>query len=107
MVRWPATSGPLLGSWRTYRIPLIESAWTVTSGTWDALLADVTELAIDLEFITGPETTGLDNVVLARQPIRPRPGLLVPRRYSLRSSVQDSTCPIASSAESRGMYWFR
>ncbi len=55
---------PPLDVWRTYGTALEESLWTPGSGTWDALLDNVTELRISIEFITGNETNGLDNVCL-------------------------------------------
>jgi len=55
---------PPLGAWRTYGVSLVESLWTRNSGSWDALLDNVTDLKITLEFITGAETNGLDNVAL-------------------------------------------
>jgi len=62
---WPTADGPPHGEWATFKVPIVESHWTVTSGTWDALLPDVQSLLIDMEHITGVETTGLDNVVLS------------------------------------------
>ncbi|MCE5322940.1 hypothetical protein LLG46_06455 [bacterium] len=55
---------PPLGLWRTYGTALDESLWQCVSGSWDALLDDVTELRMSIEFITGSETNGLDNVSL-------------------------------------------
>ena len=56
---------PPLGNWRTYGVPLEESQWTRNSGTWSALLDNVSELKISMEFINGDETNGLDTVALA------------------------------------------
>ncbi len=53
--------------WTTYVVPLVESEWTLTSGTWSALLADVTALQINPELygnISGAEIQGIDNVLL-------------------------------------------
>jgi len=65
---WPASAGPPHGQWATYSRTIAESEWTVTSGTWAGLLANVTDLRIDMEHITGVETTGLDNVRLVPEP---------------------------------------
>ncbi len=55
---------PPLNLWRTYGTTLDESQWTRVSGSWDALMDSVTDLRISIEFITGDETNGLDNVCL-------------------------------------------
>lgn len=47
--------------WRTFAFPISETAWTLESGTWAALVANVTECRIDLEYFDGTETVGLDN----------------------------------------------
>lgn len=46
--------------WKRYEFPITESAWTVTSGTWDGLLADVAEVRLQLEFWGSTETIGFD-----------------------------------------------
>jgi len=55
--------------WVLIAAPLVESEWTVTSGTWSALLADVTDLRIRIEQVTNSggandEVDGIDNVCL-------------------------------------------
>lgn len=55
---------PPLGVWRTYGTALDESLWQCVSGSWSALLDNITQLQISIEFITGDETNGLDNVSL-------------------------------------------
>jgi len=47
--------------WKTFRYPLDTATWTVDSGTWDGLLANVTECLIMPEFFSSTETVGLDN----------------------------------------------
>ena len=47
--------------WKTFEFPLSESEWTVDSGTWAGLLAEVLECRIDAEFFDGTETIGIDN----------------------------------------------
>lgn len=62
-VPMPAASLPPAGRmWRTFAYPLDGSAWTVSSGTWAALLANVTECRIQAEFTNATEVVGLDNV---------------------------------------------
>ena len=54
-------------SWLTYAVPIHASVWKVTSGTWSALLANVTELRILMPASSNAsETTGVDNIVLRR-----------------------------------------
>ncbi len=50
--------------WRTYGTPITESLWTCVTGSWDALLDNVTTFRVRMEFINGDEITGLDNVSL-------------------------------------------
>lgn len=48
----------------------------MSSGNWSAMLANIDTLRIDMEFVPGAETTGLDNVLLVMVP-EPSTGLLV------------------------------
>lgn len=53
--------------WVPVVVPLLESEWTILSGAWDPLLANVTSLQIAVDLVPevcGPEETGLDNVQL-------------------------------------------
>lgn len=53
--------------WKLLDVPILESDWTVVSGTWNALLSDVTELKIATAFYNNympQEINGLDNVSL-------------------------------------------
>jgi hypothetical protein len=67
--RW-STSGPDGPTdWVSLAAPIQESAWSVTSGSWDALLQDVTELRVVTEVVDGiGDVTGLDNVKLLPEP---------------------------------------
>lgn len=47
--------------WKRLAYPLNPGVWTVTSGTWAGLLADVAECRIVAEWISGTEVVGLDN----------------------------------------------
>jgi hypothetical protein len=67
--RFPTSGGPSVGTWTTYSLPISQSAWNITSGNWASLLSDVQVFRIDLEFISGTEATGLDNVRLAAVPV--------------------------------------
>lgn len=62
VVAMPAEDLPPVGRvWRSYNFPLEAARWTVTAGTWDALLANVTECRLQLEFASSTETIGFDN----------------------------------------------
>jgi hypothetical protein len=62
---------PWPGEWQTIVAPLLRSQWTMRSGTWSALLANVTEVRIQIEAVVWDqdewpqEQTGIDNVRLA------------------------------------------
>jgi len=48
--------------WHTFNYPLDVASWTMTSGTWNDLLANVTTIGITLEYYTGTaETVLIDN----------------------------------------------
>jgi hypothetical protein len=57
----PADVPTCAARWKTFQYPLTESGWVLDSGTWPALLANVQECRIDLEFYTSTESVGLDN----------------------------------------------
>jgi hypothetical protein len=53
--------------WLTLNVPINESDWTVETGTWNALLGDVTQLRIATAFYNNympQEINGMDNVSL-------------------------------------------
>jgi len=56
------------GQWHTFAYPIQASAWTMESGTWSALLEQVSELRICLEFSASAETVGLDDFCLSNIP---------------------------------------
>jgi hypothetical protein len=58
---WPDDVPSVGLRWTTFTFPLEESEWTVDSGTWVGLLADVTECRIVWEFYTSTEIIGIDN----------------------------------------------
>lgn len=65
--------------WLSLNVPISESDWTVTSGAWDPLLADVTQLRIATAFYNNwmpQEINGIDNVSLNTNPI-PAPGAIL------------------------------
>ncbi|HCO94216.1 MAG TPA: hypothetical protein DIU00_09740 [Phycisphaerales bacterium] len=65
----PAPPDP--SAWLTLNVPITESDWTIESGSWNALLADVTQLRIATEFYNNywpQEITGFDNVSLDINP---------------------------------------
>ena len=62
----------------TVTAPLQEADWTVTSGTWAGLLANVTQMQIDIELITNATTNEdveyMDNVQVVYHPAGFVPG---------------------------------
>jgi len=65
---------PTIGSWTTATADIVEADWTVTSGTWAGLLANVTSLELRIEVFSGgvnppPEIEGIDNVILTAIPL--------------------------------------
>ncbi len=59
--------------WVTVTAPLIQSDWTVMSGSWSGLMEKVSGLEIQMELVvnpsgTGSDTEGIDNVILATVP---------------------------------------
>jgi hypothetical protein len=62
--------------WTTFTVPINSGVWNVTSGTWTALLANVTELRVMLPSNSGgfpAEITGADNIVF----VIPAPGSIM------------------------------
>ena len=60
---------PPQGIWTGWAVSLDAADWTVQSGTWQDLLADVTSLKITVEYVNGDEEVRLDNVHLTRSPL--------------------------------------
>jgi PKD repeat protein len=54
--------------WYTLAFPVESSSWTLVSGDWNALLANVTDVRLTAEFINGSETIGMDNFCISDQP---------------------------------------
>ncbi len=59
-------------SWLTVVAPLVEADWSVTSGTWTGLLANVTDLQIDIELVSNStvpnDVEAIDNVAVVSKP---------------------------------------
>ncbi len=51
-------------SWQTFSAPLGPEHWSITSGSWDAIIQNVSQLLVEAEFLTGDEACGFDNVHL-------------------------------------------
>ncbi|MGM0738764.1 MAG: PKD domain-containing protein, partial [Bacteroidota bacterium] len=67
-VALPADITESFGQWKTFSFFLSEDDWIMESGSWDNLMQNVTELIITVEFISGSETIGLDNVMFTDDP---------------------------------------
>ncbi len=59
---------PVIGEWEHYVAPLDSGQWLQLSGTWPGMLADVTTMRLTLEFATGFDVVGFDNVQLTLDP---------------------------------------
>jgi DNA-binding beta-propeller fold protein YncE len=59
---------PAQGVWIHVRIMMTPEVWTLESGTWLGLLANVTSVRIFAEWVNGAETTWLDNIGISRAP---------------------------------------
>ena len=74
---WVGATPSQTTPWQTINAPIVETEWTVSSGSWSELLLDVSNFAIRIELIsnaepTGPEgldIAGIDNVQLSAIPI--------------------------------------
>lgn len=65
---WTGGVPSSVGNWVTLTASLEASEWNV-SGNWEAILADITQVEIDMSFYnngTPKEITGLDNVILTQ-----------------------------------------
>ncbi len=54
--------------WYTHSILVSEENWNLISGEWDALLSDIRELRMIVEYINGSETVWLDNFRITDDP---------------------------------------
>ncbi len=59
---------PSQGVWIHARIMLDPAVWTLESGTWAELLANVTSVRVFAEWVNGAETTWLDNIGISGTP---------------------------------------
>ncbi len=59
------------GRWKSFSYLLDPNIWTLESGTWTGLLANVTDVSIFPEFYDGGETIGLDNFRLSNDAPEP------------------------------------
>lgn len=60
---------PPLGVWTTLSASFDESEWTIQSGTWHDILANVTSLRVNAEFVYGSEEVRMDNIGLSAAPL--------------------------------------
>ena len=64
----PMSNYPPEHIWTTYEIALDETQWTIESGTWAEILANVASFRINAEYVYGDEEVGIDNVILTLTP---------------------------------------
>ena len=63
----PAPTPPF-DTWITYSVNLNETDWMILSGTWSALLENITTFIVNVEYINGDEYDRMDNVYLSFTP---------------------------------------
>ncbi|MCD4745337.1 MAG: PKD domain-containing protein, partial [Bacteroidales bacterium] len=63
----PAPTPPF-DTWITYSVNLNETDWMILSGTWSALLENITTFIVNVEYINGDEYDRMDNVCLSFTP---------------------------------------
>ena len=54
--------------WKTFSFMISEAEWSMQSGNWMALIADVRELRLVVEFINGSEIVSMDNFRISDAP---------------------------------------
>jgi len=54
--------------WKSFAFEISESTWQVKTGTWSALIENITELRLICEYINGSETVSLDNIKITNSP---------------------------------------
>jgi len=54
--------------WNTFSFLIDSQAWQVSAGTWEALITDVRELRLVVEYISGSEIVWLDNFRITDSP---------------------------------------
>jgi hypothetical protein len=59
---------PTVGVWTSYGVTLDAATWGQTPARWAQILANVTEIAIVLEGVSGFETNGFDNFAITSVP---------------------------------------
>ncbi len=59
------------GVWYEYELPFVPASFTVSEGSWSALVANVTEVWVDLEVTTGHDHNLADNFYIG---LPPQPG---------------------------------
>jgi hypothetical protein len=88
----------VVGQWIAITAPINQSSWTVNSGTWAGLLADVTSLNLSIEDVTNIHTPtvqdpgdhdGIDNVFLGTASV-PEPTSLTLLGLGIASAAASS-----------------
>lgn len=57
-----------VGQWHRLQFPVSPEAWAMQSGNWEALLNNVTQIRVTLEYIYGSETVWFDNFCVWNSP---------------------------------------
>jgi len=69
---WHQSANAGINGWETLAAPLSQTSWEITSGSWNSILANVTEVRLVPDYLDGfGETTGIDNIALVPEPSMP------------------------------------
>jgi len=64
---------PVVGSWETFSMSILEADWVITTGNWSSLLANVSSLSLKIEAVGNNDQPGdidgIDNVFLSDTPL--------------------------------------
>jgi hypothetical protein len=66
-----ATASEILqavGQWHRLQFPVSAGAWVMQAGNWEALMGNVTQIRVTLEYIYGTETVWFDNFCVWNSP---------------------------------------
>ncbi len=57
-----------MNKWFTFSYPILQTAWTLESGSWELLIDHINSLQVCMEFTSGSETVGFDNFCITNLP---------------------------------------
>ncbi|MBK8096750.1 MAG: hypothetical protein IPK26_06565 [Planctomycetes bacterium] len=92
-------------TWKRFRAPIRAASWRLLNGSWSALLADVRECRILLDFAAGGATVTIDNVQRALDAARfPDDGRRTSADFGLTIAWQISEARLCTSLTVSGSH---